>query len=106
MSSRTEFSENEMQIIRLAQDGLSPIEIKEVIKRSSPRAISVILCNARRAGVDVMRFRTGSGVQISAQMHDYFEIEAAERKMRTHDLIRLILKNVIDDDLFDAVLQK
>ena len=106
MSSRTEFSENEMQIIRLAQDGLSPIEIKEVIKRSTPRAISVVLCRARKAGILEIKTQAGVGVQISARVHEQFEMEAAERKMRTHDLIRLILKNVIEDDLFDAVLQK
>jgi hypothetical protein len=107
MSSRTEFSENEWKIIRLAQEGLSPIEIKAAIGRSTSRSISVVLCWARKAGVPRIAINApGSGVKIPAAMYDYLELEAQERKMKTHDLVRAILKNVIDDDLFSAVLDK
>ena len=106
MSSGPEFSENEMQIVRLAQDGLSPIEIKAALGRSTPGSISAILSRARKQGILSTTFRSGSGVHLTARMHDYLALEAEERGIGTHDLIRLILKNVIDDDLFSAVLDK
>ena len=106
MSRGPEFSENEMQIVRLAQDGLSPIEIKAALGRSTPGSISSTLSRARKYGLLSAICRSGAGVHLPASMLDYLAIEAEERGMRTQDLIRLILKNIINDDLFSAVLDK
>ncbi len=105
MSSLSTFSENEWRIIRLAQDGLAPIEIQSETKRSRS-SVSNILSRARRVGALNEMTSTGSGVHVSGRLYQAVRVEAVERGMLPRDLMRAILKNVVEDDLFATVLDK
>ena len=108
MKSPQGFSEKSWEIIRLGEAGLSPFEIQKRIKRSSVGAIRGTLCRARKAGVSdkLEEFKGGPGVVIQGRLYGYLHNEAKRRNVSAHDLVRMIVANVVDDDLFSAVLDK
>ena len=104
---RETLSVNEWQVIHLAQEGLSPIEIKQKIKRSTTRSISVVLSRARKLGyLERQSIAGGMHMWMPRSIHEAINDEAARRGMGGSDLARLVLRNVIDDNLFKAVLEK
>ena len=106
MTIRTTFSKNELEVVELAKTGLSPVEIVNKLGRSTVGSVHVVLCRARKArklGTD--SYMCGQGAQIPRKLYARLEDEALERDLETPDFIRLILRKVVEKNLFETVLK-
>ena len=105
-SIRMTFSKNEMEIIDLGRQGLSPIEIVNKLGRSTVASVGVVLSRARRARVlKTDAYMCGQGAQIPRKLYAKLDEEALERDFTTPDFIRLILRNVVEKKLIEMVLK-
>ena len=107
MTIRMTFSKNEMEIVELGRQGLSPIEMVNKLGRSTVQSVAVVLSRARRAkklGTD--SYMCGNGVQIPRKIYAKLDDEALVRDMQTPDFIRLVLRQVVEKNLFETVLGK
>ncbi len=101
------FSKNEMKIVELGRQGLSPIEIVNKLGRSTIGSVHVVLSRARRAkklGTD--SYMCGQGARIPRKLYAKLDDEALARDMETPDFIRLVLRQVVEKNLFETVLGK
>lgn len=99
------------QILDLIEEGvLTPSAIAERmgISRSNAR---VILWKMRRAGFNVPVVRNGIpifghlvNVVLANELHEKIEQQAQERGVSADDLVRRMLVAIIEDNLFDAVI--
>ena len=104
---RMTFSKNEMEVIELGRQGLSPVEIVNKLGRSTVGSVHVVLCRARKArklGTD--SYMCGQGAQIPRKLYAVLDEEALGRDLETPDFIRLLLRNVVEKKLIGMVLGK
>ena len=101
------FSKNEMEIVELGRQGLSPGEIVEKLGRSTPGSVQVVLSRARRCRVlKTDAYMRGQGAQIPRSLYAKLDDEALERGFETPDFIRMLLRQVVEKNLFETVLGK
>jgi hypothetical protein len=101
------FSKNEMEIVELGRQGLAPVEIVTKLGRSTVGSVNVVLSRARRTKVlKTDAYMCGQGAQIPRKLYARLDEEALMRDLETPDFIRLILRNVVEKNLFETVLGK
>jgi hypothetical protein len=100
----------ESQIIALAEQGMRPCEVAEIVGRR-PATVYHYLNLARKRGKAIPKFRTGSGwgggrflVPVDPSMKDALAGAAAQRGIDPRELATLILNTVVNGGLIDAVL--
>lgn len=99
------------QILELIEEGvLTPSAIAERVGISKSNA-RVILWKMRKAGLNVPMVRKGIpvfghpvDVVLSNDLHEKIEQQAKERGVPVDDLVRRMLVAIIEDNLFDAVI--
>lgn len=99
------------QILDLIARGvLTPSAIARRMK-ITPEHARVMLCKMRKAGLDVPYNKNGVPVMghplsviIPNQMHLVLQQQATERGLSADALVRKMLLTIIEDQLFDAVI--
>lgn len=101
---------NESRIIELAEQGMRPMVISELVGLR-PQTVYHYLGLARKRGKAIPKFRTGSGwgggrflVPVDPSMKDALAGAAAKRGIDPRELATLILNTVVNSGLIDAVL--
>ena len=100
------------QICTMAQEGTRPIEIARKL-RLRPQKVYTAIKTGRKKGMDIPLFtqsgpppgyRTGPRIPVSQSVFNGLEAAALRRGEETRIFAAQLLGQIVEDDLFDAVL--
>jgi DNA-binding MarR family transcriptional regulator len=100
------FSARDLAIAEYVKNGLSRKEIAERLN-STPGSVSCRLSWLRKAGLLSRKINVQEKrMTIPHSVWTVLKLEAKNRKTTAEQLTREILRNVVEDELFSAVLDK